>query len=56
MLRSRKSRRRSFVSLIRERLEELEDRIEELEEVVGLDTEDDDESFDRYKFRRNHRS
>ena len=43
MFKVRRSRRRSLVSVIKERLEELEDRIEELEEAVGLDDMSDDE-------------
>ena len=43
MFKVRRSRRRSLVSVIKERLEELEDRIEELEEALGLDDMSDDE-------------
>jgi len=43
MLRSRRSRRRSFISVLKERIEDLEDRIEELEETVGIDDMTDDE-------------
>ena len=43
MFKVRRSRRWSLVSVIKERLEELEDRIEELEEALGLDDMSDDE-------------
>ena len=43
MFKVRRSRRRSLVSVIKERLEELEDRIEDLEEALGLDDMSDNE-------------